>query len=188
MTSPVARQSAPPPRLTGLSATVNVSHAEGALDTLAVDTRGGADTVDSAGLAPGDDRARASSDAADHAALVAPRRPPRGATARRACSSTAATWWSTVRTESTSRSAICALVSPSLSKLEHVELALGEARTGWPASLAPRARGPRGTPAARSRGAHAGGRAGGVHARRGSAGPRRRLRASPDSVSSSACS
>ena len=40
-------------RLTGLPATVNVSHAEGALDTLAVDTRGGDDTVDSAGLAPG---------------------------------------------------------------------------------------------------------------------------------------
>ena len=40
-------------RLTGLSATVNISHAEGALDTLAVDTRGGDDTVDSAGLAPG---------------------------------------------------------------------------------------------------------------------------------------
>jgi Ca2+-binding RTX toxin-like protein len=40
-------------RLTGLTATVNVTHAEGALDTLAVDTRGGADTVDSAGLEPG---------------------------------------------------------------------------------------------------------------------------------------
>ena len=40
-------------RLTGLSATVNLTHAEGALDTLAVDTRGGEDTVDSAGLAPG---------------------------------------------------------------------------------------------------------------------------------------
>ena len=40
-------------RLTGLSATVNVSHAEGALDRLAAHTRGGADTVDSTGLAPG---------------------------------------------------------------------------------------------------------------------------------------
>jgi hypothetical protein len=40
-------------RLTGLTATVNVSHAEGALDTLAIETRGGEDTVDSAGLAPG---------------------------------------------------------------------------------------------------------------------------------------
>jgi hypothetical protein len=39
-------------RLTGLVATVNVSHAEGALDTLAVDTRGGNDTVDSTGLSP----------------------------------------------------------------------------------------------------------------------------------------
>jgi Ca2+-binding RTX toxin-like protein len=39
-------------RLSGLSATVNISHAEGALDTLAVDTRGG-DTVDSSALAPG---------------------------------------------------------------------------------------------------------------------------------------
>ena len=39
-------------RLTGLPATVNISHAEGALDTLAVDTRGGQDTVDSSGLAP----------------------------------------------------------------------------------------------------------------------------------------
>lgn len=39
--------------LTGLPATVNVSHAEGALDTLAVDTRAGDDTVDTSGLAPG---------------------------------------------------------------------------------------------------------------------------------------
>ena len=39
-------------RLTGLSATVNITHAEVAADTLAVDTRGGQDTVDSAGLAP----------------------------------------------------------------------------------------------------------------------------------------
>jgi hypothetical protein len=39
--------------LTGLQATVNISHAEGALDTLAIDTRGGQDTVDTSGLAPG---------------------------------------------------------------------------------------------------------------------------------------
>ena len=39
--------------LTGLAATVNVSHAEGAADTLAVDTKGGEDTVDTSGLAPG---------------------------------------------------------------------------------------------------------------------------------------
>ena len=39
--------------LTGLSAKVNVSHAEGANDTLAIDTGEGEDTVDSSGLAPG---------------------------------------------------------------------------------------------------------------------------------------
>jgi hypothetical protein len=39
--------------LTGLPATVNVSHAEGALDTLAIDTRPGDDTLDTSGLAPG---------------------------------------------------------------------------------------------------------------------------------------
>ena len=39
--------------LTGLPATVNVSHAEGALDTLAVDGRAGQDSVDTSGLAPG---------------------------------------------------------------------------------------------------------------------------------------
>ena len=39
--------------LTGLPATVNISHAEGALDTLAIDTRGGDDTLDSTGFAPG---------------------------------------------------------------------------------------------------------------------------------------
>lgn len=39
--------------LTGLPATVNVSHAEGALDTLAIDTRAGEDSVDTSGLAPG---------------------------------------------------------------------------------------------------------------------------------------
>jgi hypothetical protein len=39
--------------LTGLPAKVNISHAEGANDTLAIDTRGGDDTVDSSGLAPG---------------------------------------------------------------------------------------------------------------------------------------
>lgn len=39
--------------LTGLPATVNVSHAEGALDALAIDARAGDDTVDSSGLAPG---------------------------------------------------------------------------------------------------------------------------------------
>jgi hypothetical protein len=38
--------------LTGLPATVNISHAEGALDTLAIDTRGGDDTLDSSGFAP----------------------------------------------------------------------------------------------------------------------------------------
>jgi len=36
--------------LTGLQATVNVSHAEGALDLLAIDTRGGDDTLDSSGF------------------------------------------------------------------------------------------------------------------------------------------
>lgn len=39
--------------LTGLPATVNVSHAEGALDTLALDVRAGEDTLDTTGLAPG---------------------------------------------------------------------------------------------------------------------------------------
>ena len=39
--------------LTGLPAKVNVSHAEGANDTLAIDTGEGDDTVDSSGLAPG---------------------------------------------------------------------------------------------------------------------------------------
>jgi hypothetical protein len=39
--------------LTGLPATVNISHAEGALDTLAIDTRAGKDTLDTTGLAPG---------------------------------------------------------------------------------------------------------------------------------------
>jgi len=39
--------------LTGLSAKLNVSHAEGASDTLAIDTRDGQDTVDTSGLAPG---------------------------------------------------------------------------------------------------------------------------------------
>jgi hypothetical protein len=39
--------------LTGLPATVNVSHAEGALDTLAIDARAGDDAVDTSGLAPG---------------------------------------------------------------------------------------------------------------------------------------
>ena len=39
-------------RLTGLPATVNVSHAEGALDTLAIDTRGGDDTLDDSGFDP----------------------------------------------------------------------------------------------------------------------------------------
>jgi hypothetical protein len=39
-------------RVTGLAATVNVTHAEVAADALVVDTRGGQDTVDSAGLAP----------------------------------------------------------------------------------------------------------------------------------------
>ena len=38
--------------LAGLPATVNVSHAEGALDTLAIDTRGGKDTLDSTGFDP----------------------------------------------------------------------------------------------------------------------------------------
>jgi hypothetical protein len=36
--------------LTGLAATVNVSHAEGALDTLAIDTRAGDDTLDTSGF------------------------------------------------------------------------------------------------------------------------------------------
>jgi hypothetical protein len=39
--------------LTGLPATVNVSHAAGALDTLAVDGRAGEDSLDTSGLAPG---------------------------------------------------------------------------------------------------------------------------------------
>ena len=39
-------------RVTGLTATVNITHAEVAPDALAVDTRAGKDTVDSAGLAP----------------------------------------------------------------------------------------------------------------------------------------
>jgi Ca2+-binding RTX toxin-like protein len=39
--------------LTGLPATVNVSHSEGALDTLAIDTGPGEDTLDTSGLAPG---------------------------------------------------------------------------------------------------------------------------------------
>ena len=38
--------------LTGLAATVNVSHAEGALDTLAIDTRAGKDSVDTSAFAP----------------------------------------------------------------------------------------------------------------------------------------
>ena len=38
--------------LTGLPATVNISHAEGA-DTLAIDTRGGDDTLDTSAFAPG---------------------------------------------------------------------------------------------------------------------------------------
>ena len=38
--------------LTGLAAKINVSHAEGALDTLAVDTRGGHDTVDTSAFDP----------------------------------------------------------------------------------------------------------------------------------------
>jgi hypothetical protein len=38
--------------LTGLPATVNVSHAEGALDTLSVDTRGGDDTLDTTAFDP----------------------------------------------------------------------------------------------------------------------------------------
>ena len=56
--------------LTGLPATVNVSHAEGALDALAIDTRGGDDTLDTLGLRPGDDRARGRVKPSDHAALV----------------------------------------------------------------------------------------------------------------------
>jgi hypothetical protein len=38
--------------LTGLAATVNVSHAEGALDTLAIDTRAGDDTLDTSAFDP----------------------------------------------------------------------------------------------------------------------------------------
>ena len=38
--------------LTGLPATVNVSHTEGALDVLSIDTRGGEDTLDSSGFDP----------------------------------------------------------------------------------------------------------------------------------------
>ena len=38
--------------LTGLGARVNVSHAEGAADTLAIDTRGGNDTVDTSAFDP----------------------------------------------------------------------------------------------------------------------------------------
>jgi hypothetical protein len=39
--------------VTGLSAAIGISHAEGALDTLGIDTRGGNDTVDSTGLPDG---------------------------------------------------------------------------------------------------------------------------------------
>jgi hypothetical protein len=39
--------------VTGLPATVNVSHAEGTLDTLAIDARAGQDSVDTSALAPG---------------------------------------------------------------------------------------------------------------------------------------
>ena len=39
--------------LTGLPATVNISHTEGATDTLAIDTRAGDDTIDTSGLADG---------------------------------------------------------------------------------------------------------------------------------------
>ena len=39
--------------LTGLPAKVNISHAEGSSDTLAIDTRAGDDTVDTSGLADG---------------------------------------------------------------------------------------------------------------------------------------
>ncbi len=38
--------------LTGLPATVNISHAEGALDTLAIDAGAGADTLDTSAFAP----------------------------------------------------------------------------------------------------------------------------------------
>jgi hypothetical protein len=38
--------------LTGLPATVNVSHAEGALDTLAIDTGAGNDTLDTSAFDP----------------------------------------------------------------------------------------------------------------------------------------
>jgi hypothetical protein len=38
--------------LTGLPWTVNMSHTEGLLDTLAIDTRGGVDTLDTTGFAP----------------------------------------------------------------------------------------------------------------------------------------
>ena len=38
--------------LSGLPATVNVSHTEGALDVLSIDTRGGDDTLDSSGFDP----------------------------------------------------------------------------------------------------------------------------------------
>jgi hypothetical protein len=39
--------------VTGLSAAIGITHAEGALDTLAIDTRAGDDTVDSSGLPAG---------------------------------------------------------------------------------------------------------------------------------------
>ncbi len=39
--------------VTGLPATVNISHAEGTLDTLAIDARAGQDSVDTSALAPG---------------------------------------------------------------------------------------------------------------------------------------
>jgi hypothetical protein len=38
--------------LTGLPATINVSHAEGALDTLAISTRGGDDRLDTSAFDP----------------------------------------------------------------------------------------------------------------------------------------
>jgi hypothetical protein len=39
--------------VTGLPVKVGITHAEGALDTLAIHTLGGADTVDASGLEPG---------------------------------------------------------------------------------------------------------------------------------------
>ena len=109
-------------RLTGLTATVNITHAEVAARHAR--RRHARRPGHGRQRRPGarHDRAQRRVVAAGPAACS----PPAPTPSRRAApaaswrdgtssfSSTAATWWSTVRTESTSRSAICAFVSPSL--------------------------------------------------------------------------